>query len=159
MALIFSKDNIENRKGGACARYLDARKKFNIPAAIFLNGDSKLNIFNGEAFVDIKSKKINNAIFGKGEKDITTLGKGVYKANIYAVKINLILCQISCITLPKMNRHFKGFIHNVAENCKLNGYFIGTCYDGNKIFNLLEDKKMGENIVFKTKDGDVQSEV
>lgn len=157
----FSKDNIENRKGGACARYLDARKSFNnIPAAIFLNGDSKLNIFNGEAFTDVKAKKINNAIFGKGEKDMTTLGKGVYKAyGIGKNKFDIVSNQFSIHYFFKNEQTFKGFIHNVAENCKLNGFFIGSCYDGNKMFSLMEDKKMGENIVFKTNEGDVQWEV
>ena len=75
-----SKDNIENRKDGACARYLNARKKFNsMPDAIFLHGDSGRNIKNGDAFEDDKTVKISKAIYGKGAKDMTELGKGIYK--------------------------------------------------------------------------------
>jgi hypothetical protein len=35
---------------------------------------------------------------------------------------------------------------NISECTKLNGYFIGTCYDGKEIFNLLRKKNMGDTI-------------
>jgi len=41
---------------------------------------------------------------------------------------------------------FQNLMRNVAECTKLNGYFIGTCYDGKLIFNLLKKKKIGESI-------------
>ena len=34
----------------------------------------------------------------------------------------------------------------MAEYTKLGGYFIGTCYDGKKIFNKLKNKKRGEEM-------------
>ena len=33
--------------------------------------------------------------------------------------------------------------------CKVGGYFIGTCYNGNKIFKLLKKKKFNESHIFK----------
>jgi hypothetical protein len=33
----------------------------------------------------------------------------------------------------------------LAECTKVQGYFIGTCYDGKKVFELLKKKKNGEN--------------
>ena len=40
-----SKDNIENRIDGACARYLNYRKKFKyVPRCLFINGNSSVNI-------------------------------------------------------------------------------------------------------------------
>ena len=40
----------------------------------------------------------------------------------------------------------RGLIHNVVSNTRLNGYFIGTCFDGGTIFNRLEAKSKGEMI-------------
>jgi hypothetical protein len=37
-------------------------------------------------------------------------------------------------------------MRNLAECTKLDGYFIGTCYDGKVIFNLLKNKVKGESI-------------
>ena len=34
----------------------------------------------------------------------------------------------------------------MSDNLKVGGYFIGTCYDGKLIFNLLKNKKQGESI-------------
>ena len=38
------------------------------------------------------------------------------------------------------------FLRNVSECCKLGGYFIGTSYDGEKIFKKLESKENGDSV-------------
>ena len=79
-----SKDNIENKLDGACARYLNYNKKVsNIPKALFINGNSKLHIRSGEAIISEKGKEIMNAVIGKGPKEKSKLGLGVY--NQYGV--------------------------------------------------------------------------
>lgn len=155
-----SKDNIENRKDGACARYLNARKKFNsIPDAIFLHGDSGRNIKNGDAFEDEKTVKISKAIYGKGAKDMTELGKGIYKKFGKAKGgFDIISNQFSIHYFFKNEETLRKFVENVSDNCKLNGHFIGTCYDGRKIFKMLENKKYGESHSLKH-EGNVQWEV
>jgi hypothetical protein len=40
----------------------------------------------------------------------------------------------------------QGFLRNVSECTKLNGYFIGTAYDGKLVFNMLKKTKTGESI-------------
>jgi hypothetical protein len=40
----------------------------------------------------------------------------------------------------------KGFVKNVAECTMHNGYFIGTCYDGEMVFNELRKLSRGESI-------------
>jgi hypothetical protein len=37
-------------------------------------------------------------------------------------------------------------MRNLAECTKMNGYFIGTCYDGKRIFEMLKNKAEGEGI-------------
>lgn len=42
------------------------------------------------------------------------------------------------------------FICNLSETIALNGHFIGTCYDGNSVFRLLQNKKKDESVsIFK----------
>ena len=38
------------------------------------------------------------------------------------------------------------FLRNISECCKVGGYFIGTSYDGRRVFQKLENKKIGEGI-------------
>ena len=49
-----SKDNIENRVRGACARYLNYRKDHSrMPYALFLHGNSSVNIRDGSAYYNL----------------------------------------------------------------------------------------------------------
>ena len=41
------------------------------------------------------------------------------------------------------------FLINLAECTKLGGYLIGTSYDGEKVFNLLKNKKQNESLIIK----------
>ena len=142
-----SKDNIHNNKDGACSRYLSSRKKNKkMPDALFVTGNTSNNIRNGSAFATEKDKQISKAVFGTGPKDITLLGKGVYKQ--YGVSqegFNISSCQFALHYFFENKTTFHEFLRNLAECTKVQGYFIGTCYDGRKVFELLKKKKNGES--------------
>ena len=75
----YSKDNLEHKFDGVCARYLDIkRSKRNIPEAIFIHGDSSKEIRSGQAAITERYRLITRAIFGEGAKDASLLGRGVY---------------------------------------------------------------------------------
>ena len=75
--LDISKDNIENRFDGACARFLNNRKqRENIPYALFVQANSSLNIRSGAALYSEKDKLITQSVFGDIPKD-ASLGNGV----------------------------------------------------------------------------------
>ena len=58
LGIDLNKDNIENRLDGACARYLNYAKKYTtIPKAIFINGNSFINI--KRLVMHLQVKKIN----------------------------------------------------------------------------------------------------
>ena len=143
-----SRDNIHNRLDGACARYLNYRKKFHkLPNVLFVNGNSGVNIRNTEALITEKDKQITKAVFGQGEKSIKELGKGVYKS--YGVGengFNICSIQFAIHYMFQTNTTLQNFIRNVSETTKVGGYFIGTSYDGDLIFNMLQQKKMGESV-------------
>ena len=144
----YSSDNLENRLDGACARYLNARKiNKQVPYALFVHGNSSLNIRNGTALLNDKGKLITAAIFGDGNKNSDTLGKGVFRQYGKGEEgFNVSSCQFAIHYFFKTPDTLKGFLKNVAECTKLNGYFIGTSYDGNLIFNKLKKTKTGDGI-------------
>lgn len=149
-----SRDNINNMKNGACARYLNSLSSFKkIPTCIFLKGNSSENIRKGNAFKEEFSteqeKHINNAIFGNGPKDATKLAAKVYEN--YGVGergFNISSLQFALHYFFENEITLNSFACNVAECTKLNGYFIGTCYDGETVFNLLENTAYDDSIVF-----------
>ena len=141
-----SPDNIEHRINGACSRYLNMKKTTRtMPSALFVVGNSMFNIRTGENMTD-KAKQITASVFGTAPKN-ASLGKGVEKH--YGVGedgFNVTSCQFALHYFFKDNNILHRFIRNVAECTKVGGYFIGTCYDGNRIFNMLKGKKKDDKV-------------
>ena len=145
-----SPDNIENWIDGACARYLNYKKTHkNSPSALFVPGNSGLNIRNGDAIYDEQFKKVTQAVFGEGTKDATKLGKEVI--NLYGKAsegFDVSSCQFALHYFFETREILENFIQNIIDCTKVGGYFIGTSYDGKKVFNYLRNKKMNEGVTF-----------
>ncbi len=143
-----SKDNIENRIDGACARYLNDRRKFKImPQCLFVHGNSSQNIRNTYAIETEKNKQITKAIFGEGPKEKDKLGMGVYKQYGKGNEgFNISSCQFALHYFFKDKKDLNNFLKNISECTKIDGHFIGTCYDGKAIFDSLKNKDEGDGI-------------
>ena len=143
-----SKDNIENQLNGACARYLNYRAKYTkMPRALFAHGNSSLNIRSGRALESERDKQISNAVFGNGSKDKDELGDGVYRNfGIGKDGFNVSSCQFAIHYFFEDDKTLHSFLRNVSECTKVGGYFIGTCYDGETVFQLLKSKNKGESM-------------
>jgi len=149
-----SRDNIENRMKGACARYLNYKKQYtHMPSALFVAGNSSVNIRDTSAIFTEKGKQITNAVFGKGAKDATELGRGVYKQyGIAEDGFDIASIQFAIHYMFENTSTLNNFIRNVSETTKVGGYFIGTCYDGKRMFNMLNGISQNESVQFKDRD-------
>ena len=136
-----AKDNLENRLNGACARYLTYKKEMkNIPDALFVWGNSSKNIRSGKAMLSEKAMAITKSVFGSSGND-TKLGPAVTRQhNKGHDGFNVSSMQFAIHYMFENNVVFYNFMRNIAECTKLNGYFIGTSYDGKKVFNMLKQK-------------------
>ena len=154
LGIDLSKDNIENRLDGACARFLNYRKKFHsMPYALFVNGNSSVNIKSTQAIFSDKGKQIVHALFNEGPKDEGLLGKGVYRQYGKAADgFNISSCQFALHYFFETIEKLNNFIKNLSECTKVDGYFIGTCYDGNTMFNALRGVEKGKSITLRIKD-------
>ena len=143
-----SPDNLENRIDGACARFLKLKKTNKlVPYSLFVNGNSSYNIKDGSAMLNDKAKQITAAVFGIGSNDPDKIGKGVSRQyGKGADGFNISSCQFAIHYFFESPDTLKGFMKNIAECTKQNGYFIGTCYDGNLVFNKLKKISLGETI-------------
>jgi hypothetical protein len=141
-----SRDNIEHKIDGACARYLNnKRDNTNTPDALFVVGDSGKHIKSGDAFETDGTRKVNKAVFGEGPKDKKILGDGVYQQ--YGVGkdgFDVASCQFALHYFFEDKKTLKTFMRNISECTKVGGYFVGTCYDGETIFKELLDIKEGD---------------
>merc|ERR1712127_148134 len=115
---------------------------------------SSLNINSGEAIMDEKGKKVLKALLGEGARDEEALGKGVYKQFAIGKNgYNIVSNQFSIHYFFENTTTFYNFMRNVSENCKIGGHFIGTCYNGERVFNKLLSKKKGESIFILNDNG------
>jgi hypothetical protein len=141
-----SRDNIMNRIDGACARYLTETAKYYMFDALFLHGNSAKNIRSGDAFDGHKEKIIARAVFGEGAKNREELGAAVY--NSYGIAkegFHISSCQFALHYFFENVRTMHNFIRNVAECTRVGGVFVGTCWDGKTVYNLLRNKSCGDS--------------
>ena len=143
-----SRDNIQNRLDGACVRYLKNKRQMkNTPDALFVVGNSSINIRSGDALYSEKDKHITRAVFGEGPKDAKALGKGVYKEyGIAKEGFDICSIQFAIHYMFENQETLQNLLRNVSEVTKVGGYFIGTSYDGKAMFNLLKGVKEGESV-------------
>jgi len=148
LGIDYSKDNIMNVVDGACARYISEAAKYpNMFGAVFLHGNSALNIRSGKAFETYKEQMIAKSVFGEGAQNRKELGEGIYKFHAIAKDgFHVCSCQFSLHYFFETLATLHGFIRNVAECTRVGGFFVGTCWDGKKVFERLRGKMEGEGI-------------
>ena len=139
-------DNISNRLDGACARYLNYSKRTKrMPKAIFSVGDATLNIRDGTGISAGIDQAANMAVFGM--RTDGKLPEGIRSAfGIGKSGFDVCSLQFAIHYMFRNIRTFNNCLRNVAEVTKVGGYFIGTCYDGSKVFNALQSKPQGGSV-------------
>jgi hypothetical protein len=163
-----SHDNIENRKDGACARYVGLWKTYGsssassssaspssaspwsaspLPKAIFQQGNVEMSLRGGHAFSNVRDKAIAKALFGQGPKDKTELGMGVYNQYGAAERgFHVTSCQFAIHYFFKDAKTLHSFLRNVADCTREQGYFLCTSFDGNRVFDRLRRMSEGMSI-------------
>ena len=146
LGIDISVDNIENRLNGVCARYLNyAKKTKKIPSAVFVVGSSSGNIRSGEGISTDKGKMIVQSLFGN--KQGNGLGR-VVEDNIGIGQKGFDICSVQFA----LHYMFEGqgvlnnFLRNVSETTKVGGYFICTSYDGDRVFQMLQNTAVNDSI-------------
>ena len=146
-----SRDNIHNKIDGACARYINKYKDSSrIFDALFVVGDSTLNIKNGSAFTNEKDKYVSNAVFGISPKEKILIGKGVNKSyGKGSTGFDVGSCQFALHYMFENRNTLHNFMNNLSQTISIDGHFIATCYDGNQVFKLLANKEKGEGVILE----------
>jgi hypothetical protein len=150
-------DNITDPSNGAYARYMEAVIEFGlnrVPRMAFVIGNSSKDIVNGEAGATPEERDILRSIFGKYEpegpvpKYIENVMAGSFRAGA-----DVASCMFALHYFFENKETLDGFMKNLSETVKVGGYFIGACFDGNRVFNLLKSVDKGRSKVGK--EGDV----
>lgn len=137
----YSRDNIENRFDGAAARYMNYYTGRSIAPSIglrcvFVQGDVSKNVRSGEAMMNDPSKEITDLVFGHPSTE-RSLGEVHGLSDKGVAGFDVCSCQFALHYFFRDLPTLQGFMTNVCQNVKKGGYFIGTCYDGKRVFDKL----------------------
>ena len=164
LGIDLSADNLENPYDGACARYVklcqdqEKNPRFKLKA-MFVYGDCSKKIKpehnnpKSYAMLGERSNQIVQAVFGIGSKKAEDIGKGL--AEVYGLGVQgyeISSCQFALHYFFERKESLFGFVTNLAECTKIGGYFIGTAYDGKKLFQRLGDITEEESVTLKEGD-------
>lgn len=122
------RDNIYNEIDGACVRRQHILKNSPDMNITFMVGDIRRNIANGDSFTEPLSIKIWRDLWNtRNQYDLITCMFGIHY--VFSDETTL-----------------DHFITNIDENIKPGGYFVGTCLDGQMVFDRFKDSMFGEYI-------------
>ena len=140
---------------------------------MFVQGDCSKSIEDNSAFKTGEtttytndnlsiSELINQSIFSTIiEKEIPSAMKGVIAIyNKGTEKFDIGSSQFAMHYFFKSQETVQQFINNLKYTIKIGGYFIGTCYDGNRVLDLLinhqYEYKTRNNISIKLNNNDAE---
>ena len=147
----YAGDNIIDPVNGAYKRYVDALIEFGVervPKIVFAIGDSGKNIISGDAGTTPEEGDILRSVFGKFPtvgavpKYVETVMAGSFRAGA-----DVAACMFALHYFFENSDKLDGFLKNLSQTVKVGGHFIGCCFDGDKIFNLLKTVQKGHSKV------------
>ena len=128
----------------ACRRYYMNTNKYDKNKSVFLTYDTSKNIKNKSGTDwDEHAETMLNILYDIKDTNISERYKNIDKVyrGLANERFDLISSQFSVHYYFKNEDTLNGYIQNISENIKSGGYFIGTCYDGNRIFERLKNPK------------------
>ena len=169
-----SEDNIINSYDGAyarCVKYadktpLDKGNGDNFPFMVFTKGDSgklirsQFSADSGNAFMANRRgatsndtsmyKAIADTVFGEGNHDPKIVGRNLMKhRGIGRDGFDVCSVQFAVHYFWKDVETLHTFMRNVSECTKEGGYFVGTCFDGRRMFEMLKKYSTSYPMVYE----------
>lgn len=141
LGIDLSKDNINNVNDGACIRYLRQLKKIKGKTKyVFIEGNTGIKLKDDFSQGNKISKEVIDHVFGTQKSsfhnipDFSIVKKGFDLGSI----------QFSLHYMFETKEMLHNFMWNCSKTIKLKGHLIGTCYDGEEVYDLLKDKEKSE---------------
>jgi hypothetical protein len=112
-------------------------RRMPIPPMIFAIGDSSLRYVDGSAGENDQESDILRALLGR----VAPIGAVPPLVQDYMGRlkggVDAITCMYAMHYFFETSEKLNGFLQNIADNLKIGGYFVGTNFDGEALFNML----------------------
>lgn len=144
------RDNIENRKNGAYARTIEAKKRFGLNtsktpiAYLTMDCSERITPEYVSLLPDEDDREVAKLMWGmSGKSSDPQLLR--YK-NFALTGFDVVSCQFATHYFFENETKLDNFVYNVSQYLKKGGYFIGTCLDGQLIKKKLASIKKGQHV-------------
>jgi hypothetical protein len=143
-------ENITNPSDGAYKRYMELIEEYGrdqVPKIAFIIGDSSKPIVNGEAGANRQEQDMLRVIFGQDPQGDVPPFILHHMANKFSRGADVAACMFALHYFFANKDMLDGFLNNLKTTVKVGGLFIGCCFDGKKIFELLSPLSKGQRRV------------
>lgn len=150
LGIDYAAKNIMDSKDSAYTRYMGVAVERggleNIPPMVFAIADSTKALVDGTAGDNDQEKDILRSVFGK-VKPVGSVPAFVEEVGASRLKMgaDCISCMFAIHYFFETPAKLNGFLENLSQTLKVGGYFIGCCFDGQKVFDLLRETPMGSS--------------
>jgi hypothetical protein len=133
-----------DNKNGAYRRYLQylmrSKNGAGVPRMLFVHADSAVRYADGSAGQTPLDRSMLRTLWG--ESDPTAPPYVQEMRGMAAAGFDVASLMFSLHYFFKDRATLDGWLRNLAETVKVGGYFVGCCFDGDKVVSLLQDLPM-----------------
>ena len=150
LGIDYAAKNIMDSKDSAYTRYMSVAVERgglgSVPPMVFAIADSTKPLVDGSAGDNDQEKDILRSVFGK-VKPVGSVPAFVEEVGASRLKMgaDCISCMFAIHYFFETPAKMNGFLENLSQTLKVGGYFIGSCFDGEKVFDLLRDTAPGKS--------------
>jgi mRNA capping enzyme, catalytic domain/mRNA capping enzyme len=135
---------LTDNKNGAYRRYLNylmkSKNGAGVPRMLFVQADSSTRYADGSAGQTPLDRGMLRTLWG--EADPTAPPYVQDMRGMAAAGFDVASLMFSLHYFFKDRATLDGFLRNLAETVKVGGFFVGCCFDGDKVVSLLQDLPM-----------------
>ena len=141
----YASKNIMDTQDSAYTRYMGQlveKGADSVPPMIFAMADCSKPLVDGSAGLNEEEKDILRSVFGR-MKPVGSVPSFVEEVGSSRLKMgaDCVSCMFAIHYMFESAEKFNGFLNNISQTLKVGGYFIGCCFDGQKVFDLLGGDK------------------
>jgi len=137
-------NGLKDNKNGAYRRYLQylmrSKNGAGVPRMVFVQADSAARYADGSAGQTPLDRSMLRTLWG--ETDPTAPPFVQEMRGMAASGFDVASLMFSLHYFFKDRSTLDGFLLNLAETVKVGGFFVGCCFDGDKVVSLLQDLPM-----------------
>lgn len=129
---------------GAYSRYLDQmiRTKGAAPRMLFVHADSSRRYSDGAAGMEEEDRKMLRTLWGSAETDMPPHVRDLKGAAAQGFDVVSLMFAIHYFFKDRAT--LDGLLLNISETLKVGGYFVGCCFDGDRVSKYLQDVSLGD---------------